>query len=70
MLNKKLSMGKTSVAIYNYVTKHMVDKPGFKIYMNAYNNTISKLIELLYKIKYTPKNNTQPIQLHEDCIYY
>jgi hypothetical protein len=53
--------------IYNYIK---INKPSFKIYMNAYNNTIFKLIDMLYKIKYTPKTKTQPIQFHEDCIYY
>jgi NADPH-dependent 7-cyano-7-deazaguanine reductase QueF-like protein len=68
-----LLMDKTSTTvtiIYNYVTKHTVDKLSFKIYMNAYNNTISKLINMLHKIKYTSKTNTQHIQFHEECIYY
>ena len=74
-----LIMEKTSnviVMIYNYVTKYTVKglcNVEFINYTNVYNNSISKLIDILYKIKYTPKNKkqpTQPIQFHEDCIYY
>jgi hypothetical protein len=74
-----LLVDKTSnvlIMIYNYVTKYTVKelcKVEFINYTNVYNNSISKLIDILYKIKYTPKikkQPVQPIQFHEDCIYY
>jgi hypothetical protein len=41
----------------------------FEKYITVYNNTILRIIGILYRIKYTPKTNTN-IQVTEDCIYY
>jgi hypothetical protein len=35
-----------------------------------YNNTINKLINILYKMKYNNKSTEPVIQFHEECIYY
>ena len=44
----------------------------FQQSITVYNNAIYKLIQFLYKLKYTPpiKETRPEIVFHEDCIYY
>jgi hypothetical protein len=41
----------------------------FRQSITVYNNTIYKLIQFFYKLKYTPPT-IPDIVFHEDCIYY
>jgi hypothetical protein len=41
----------------------------FQQSITVYNNAIYKLIQFLYKLKYTPPIE-QDIVFHEECIYY
>jgi len=65
--------------LYTYLQKYKDEKIEvtknstlFRQSITVYNNAIYKLIQFLYKLKYTPpiKTNETNIVFHEECIYY
>ncbi len=64
------------IKIYSYLKNYKDEKLNitknsalFQKYVTVYNNTLYKLIHLLYKMTYIQKLHDN-VQFHEECIYY